>query len=316
MAMSLEQYANFLDDREDLSWPKAPDVEKPKAKPHLSKLPKVRTVLWNVYGTLLNLFNGELLFEHPTEFVMNVALDKTIQEFKMWASMSRKPGKPSAYMGQIYSQLLFERRAASGGEKYPEVASDGLWEAIVKKLLQKDYSWDTGFYGALNELSQKIAYFFHASLQGTACFAGAAQTLDELSQKGLKHGILADGQCFSLVQLHRGIVSQDETLEPDQLFDKRLCVLSYQHRARKPSEKLWDEIRERLEKLGIDPTTVLHVGSRIEQDLAPAKRLGMKTALFAGDKASLQAKPEQMKDAQKRPDVLLTEMSQLIEILG
>ena len=26
---------------------------------------------------------------------MNVALDKTIHEFKMWGSMSRKPGQPA-----------------------------------------------------------------------------------------------------------------------------------------------------------------------------------------------------------------------------
>ena len=38
----------------------------------------------------------------------------------------------------------------------------------------------------------------------------------------------------------------------------------------------------------------------------PAKRLGMKTALFAGDKASLQATPEQFKEPASRPDVLLT----------
>jgi hypothetical protein len=29
----------------------------------------------------------------------------------------------------------------------------------------------------LNELSRKIAYFFHASLQGTACYPGCAEAL-------------------------------------------------------------------------------------------------------------------------------------------
>ena len=42
----------------------------------------------------------------------------------------------------------------------------------------------------------------------------------------------------------------------------------------------------------------------------------MRTALFAGDRASLQATPEQLKDANLRPDVLLTEPGQIAEVVG
>src|SRR5689334_20026432 len=105
MALTLEQYAQFLDGRE-LSWPAAPTVKKAKARPHLTLMPQVRMVTWNVYGTLLSLSGGEFVFAHPQKFVMDVALEKTVQEFKMWAAMSRKPGQPSEYMGQIYEKVL------------------------------------------------------------------------------------------------------------------------------------------------------------------------------------------------------------------
>ena len=49
--------------------------------------------------------------------------------------------------------------------------------------------------------------------------------------------------------------------------------------------------------------------------LQPAKKLGMRTALFAGDKASLEATPEQLKDPASRPDVLLTELSQITDVV-
>jgi len=177
MALTLEEYATWLDGR-DLPWPAPPAVERVKAKPHLARLPKVRAVLWNVYGTLLSVLNGELLFEHPQAFVMDLALDKTLQEFKMWGSMSRKPGQPADYLGQIYKQVLTEQRSfPAGGERHPEVAVERVWEAILKKLFQKDYKFDAGFYGSLNEYSRKVAYFFHASLQGTACYPGAAAAL-------------------------------------------------------------------------------------------------------------------------------------------
>src|SRR5437868_12527196 len=39
-----------------------------------------------------------------------------------------------------------------------------------------------------------------------------------------------------------------------------------------------------LAEKGIQPNEVLHVGSRLARDILPAKKLGMKTALFAGDR--------------------------------
>ena len=88
-----------------------------KAHPHIEKLP-VRAVMWTVYGTLLAVPTGELLFEAPIDFVMDAALDKTIQEFKMWNSMSRKPGAPSAYMKEMYNRTYtMLKMAGSGGGK-------------------------------------------------------------------------------------------------------------------------------------------------------------------------------------------------------
>jgi FMN phosphatase YigB (HAD superfamily) len=317
MALTLEQYAAYLDTRNDLAWPAPPETDRPKARPHLVRLPQVRAVLWNVYGTLLRIAGGELWFEHPQSFVMGVALDKTIQEYKMWASMSRKPGQPSDYMKQLYMQVLTEHRAVPGGtEKYPEVASDRVWEALIKKLFQKDYKFDAGFFGSLNEFSRKVAYFFHASLQGTASYDGAGEALRHVAQGGLKQGLLSDGQCFTRVQLQRGLAARDKNIDLEKLLDKDLIVLSYETRGRKPSERLFRHAVNALTQQGIAPNQVLHVGSRIQQDLLPARRLGMRTALFAGDRTSLQATAEQLKEPTNRPDVLLTELSQITDVIS
>jgi FMN phosphatase YigB (HAD superfamily) len=317
MALTLEQYAAYLDTRNDLVWPAPPEADPPKARPHLTRLPQVRAVLWNVYGTLLRLSGGELWFEHPQEFVMNVALDKTIQEFKMWSSMSRKPGQPADYMKQLYGSVLTEQRAVPGGtEKYPEVGSDRVWEALIKKLFQKDYKFDAGFFGSLNEFSRKVAYFFHASLQGTACYDGAADALRMVVKKGLKQGLLADGQCFTRVQLQRGLAAQAPDLVLDKVLDKDLILLSHEHRGRKPSERLFRHAVNALNQQGIAPNQVLHVGTSVARDLVPARRLGMRTALFAGDRTSLQATAEQLKEPSSRPDVLLTELSQVADVIG
>ena len=315
MPLTLEQYAGYLDTR-DLPWPAPPAVERPKARPHLAALPNIRAVCWNIYGTLLNISGGELYFEHPQKFVMDVALDKTLTEFKMWGSMTRKPGQPAEYLGTLYRRALDEQALASStGEKTPEFAAERVWEDIIKKLFQKDYQFDAGFYGSLNEFSRKVAYFFHASLQGTACYPGAAAALRHVKERGRQQGLLADAQCFTLVQLQRGLAQQDAKATVDQLVDNNLRVLSYEVRGKKPSERLFRRFVELLEPYGIAAEQVLHVGSRITADIAPARRAGMRTALFAGDKASLDATAEQLKGSGSRPDVLLTDLEQIKEIL-
>lgn len=266
---------------------------------------------------MLAIPGGELWFEHPKPVIMNMVLEKTIQEFKMWGSMSRKPGQPSEYMGQIYSNVLLEQRSfPSGGEKHPEVGADKVWEAILKKLLQKDYKFDAGFYGSLNEFSRKVAFFFHASLQGTGCYPGAAEALRYVKEQGLIQGLLADGQCFTMVQLQRGLSAQDAELRLEKVLAADRITLSCEVKGRKPSERLFRAALEPLQAKGIEAAQVLHVGSRITQDIVPARRLGMRTALFAGDKASLQASAEQLKEPASRPDVLLTELTQLTEVVG
>jgi FMN phosphatase YigB (HAD superfamily) len=316
MALTLEQYSTYLGTR-DLPWPAPPEVDRPRARPHLRRLPEVRAVLWNVYGTLLAVPGGDLAFEHPQPFVMDLALDKTIQEFKMWGAMSRKPGQPAEYMRQIYAQVLAEQRTLpGGGEKHPEVAAERVWEAIIKKLLQKDYKFDAGFFGSLNEFSRKVAYFFHASLQGTAAYPGAAWALRHVKEQGLTQGLLADGQCFTVVQLQKALAAQDAEVNVEELLDAELRTLSYEVRARKPSDRLYKQAMQALAGKDLTPDQVLTVGSRVAQDVAPAKRLGFKTGLFAGDRASLQATPEQLKEPGGRPDVLLTELGQIADVVG
>lgn len=317
MALTLQEYANYLDKRSDLSWPAVPEIERPRAKPSLTRLPGVRAVTWNLYGTLLAIGGGQLYFQHPQKIMMDVALDKTIQEFKMWASMTRKPGQPADYLREIYANLLLEQQSlVPSGEKFPEISAERIWDSLIKKLFQKDFKFDALSMGSLNEFSRKVAYFFHASMQGTACYPGAAEALKLVRAKGLAQGVVANGQCFSMLQLERGLLKQDSKIAFGKLIDPALVGVSHELHCRLPSERLFRHVLAAAQARGIQAGEVLHIGSRIPLDVAPARRLGMKTGLFAGDKAALEATPEQMKDPYTRPDILLTELPQIADVLG
>ena len=190
MPLTLEQYVERLDSRTDLPWPTAPKIDPPKARPKIKEMP-VKAVFWTVYGTLVAIPQGELHFEHPQDFVTAAALEKLIKEFKMWNSMSRKPGAPSEYMKELFDKALSTLRLTSGGggEKFPEVQTERVWDDIVKKLQQKEYTFDQGMFGPLEEYVKKIAYFYHASIQGAGPYPGAVDALKLLAERGVLQGL-------------------------------------------------------------------------------------------------------------------------------
>jgi FMN phosphatase YigB (HAD superfamily) len=315
MPLTLEQYVERLDSRTDLPWPVAPKIDPPKAKPSLHAMP-VKAVFWTVYGTLVAIPQGELQFEHAQEFVTLAALEKLIKEFKMWQSMSRKPGAPSEYMRELFNRALVPLRlSGSGGEKYPEVQVERVWDDIVKKLFQKDYSFDAATYGSMNEYVKKIAYFYHASIQGAGPYPGAADALKLLAERGVVQGLLADGQCFTVGQLQRCLKQQDPDFDLDAVVAPAMRIISADKKARKPSDTLFKAVVAAAGAKNISPSEVLHVGSSLSRDIGPAKKHGFRTALFAGDKNSLSATPEQLKDAALRPDALITELPQVLELI-
>ena len=315
MPLSLEQYAVHLDERADLNWPAPPDVHRTKSKPHLKSLPMVKAITWNVYGTLLSISGGEFVREHPEKFVMDIALEKTIQEFKMWKSMSRKPGKPSDYMRVMIQNVVDELNfQVEKGEKYPEIPVERIWDGILKKLLQNEYVIDSK-YGTREEAAVKIAYFFHRSLQGVGTQHGAADTLMWLKENSYWQGLLADAQCFTMLQLQRAMA------ENHPGFQLHACVpfgnrsLSYQVKGKKPSERLFKDMISKLRTAGIAPDETLHIGCDLVNDLAPARKYGFITCLYTGDSKSLKATPELVADKNTRPVVMITELPQLIDML-
>lgn len=317
MGKSLQQYIHLLDEREDLIWPKLPDIQPVKATPSINPLPGIRAVTWSIYGTLLRISEGKLLFFPEDTLRIQVALDKTIREFNMWYSMSRKPGAPWEYMFQQYKRLVEDRQMVATAHKgdIPEVDSSDIWLIIIERLLQKEYEYDVDYYGNLDELAQKVAYFFHSNLQGVAATNQALRTLQAIASSSMRQGLLANAQPFSVLQMLRALAEQG-TLPPlGQLFDAQCLTLSFVLGIRKPSKSLYKKSLDQFRSLGIGPEQILHVGSQLTDDLIIAKQLGMRTVLYAGDKNSLQASQEELADPNSRPDRLVTELSQLRDIL-
>ncbi len=289
----------------------------PKPPPTSNRYPKSCAVAWNIYGTLLRIADGDLLFEVPQELRMQIALEKVDAEFKMWNSMYRKPVAPWKYLHEQYGKFLERQRMASTRQKgdVPEVKSPDIWRQILAQLEEKEYEYDAEFYGDMDELSEKVAYFYHRSLQGVEAAPHALKALESVAQRNFQQGLLADAQPFTLVQLLRCLKAQGPLGPLGNLFQASLLVLSYQQEVRKPSKTLYRTFLDRCREQGIEPNQILYVSSRLSDDLAVAKSLGIRTALYAGDKLSMEATKQEVADPKLRPDRLLTDLAQIGELL-
>ena len=316
MPRSLQEYSEWLDDRR-LLWPVAPEPAAPKATPYLKPLEDIRAVTWGVYGTLLTISDGRLWQLHPDLLCMEVALDKTIHEFNMWQSMSRKPGAPWEYMFQQYKGLVETGQLAASprsGEA-PEIDAARVWQVLIERLGKKEFSWDESFYGDLEQFSEKVAWFFHRALQGTRAAPNALFALQHVRTAGLEQGLVGDGQCFTLVQLGRALQAHKPQTDLAALLTPGGVSLSFQSGVRQPAATLFETCLARLARRGIAPGEILHVAPRLKEELAPARKLGMRTALYAGDASSVAATPAEVNDPALRPDRILTDLRQIRQIV-
>lgn len=318
MPQSLQEYAVWLDQRNDLIWPRVPASAPVAAKALDKPLPGIRAVVWNLFGTLVRVTDGELQLTHHQELRMQVALEKTIAEFNMWNSMTRKPGAPWEYILPKYRAALedLELTTAAPPGEFAHVNGASVWRRILDMLGQKEYQYDEDFYGDLDQLSEKIAFFFQRCLQGVEAAPHALEALTHVSQCGLTQGLLADAQPFSLIQALRAFRQQGKLPPLSELFDPACLVLSHQIGVRKPSAGLYNACLQRFADKGIEPEQILYVGNRLQSDLAVAKRLGMRTALYAGDKLSLKATSAEINHRDLRPKRLLTDLIQIQNVIG
>lgn len=317
MAKSLQEYLDWLEGRPELIWPKPPAPRPLKATPFLKPLPGLKAVTWSVYGTLLTISDGRLLHVHPQQLRMQIALEKTIEEFNMWQSMSRKPGQPWEYMLQQYTRIVKELEMVPTKKKgdSKEIDSGRAWRKWLERLGRKEYQYDAGFYGDHEDLAVKVAYFFHANLQGVAAAEDACDALQLAASAGLRQGLLADAQPFTLVQLLSALRKQKPGVTIGGLLHPECLVLSHQLGIRTPSPSLYAHAASQYQRLGIDAAAVLHVSHRLKDDLAAAKEQGFKTALYASDANCCQVDPADLRDPQTKPDRLLTNLKQIGEIL-
>jgi FMN phosphatase YigB (HAD superfamily) len=136
-----------------------------------------------------------------------------------------------------------------------------------------------------------------------------------IAEAGFAQGLLADGQPFTLTQLLRAFQATTKLPPLGRLLTRGCVVLSYDVGVKKPSRTLFTTAAEAFAEHDIEPHEVVYVSNRWLDDLTVAKQVGFRTALFAGDKNSVQAPAGELLTSDLRPDRLLTELTQIRNLL-
>ncbi len=274
------------------------------AQPSLKRLPEIRAILFDIYGTLLVSSSGDIGAARKAN------REDALREALAAAGFSGADRAAGETGVRLLDQNIAEAHAARRREgiEHPEVEIREIWRSVIEGILETK-----AVQGPIGEESVcALAVEYECRVNPVWPMPHLKETVDALHGSGRKLGVVSNAQFYTPLTLS----AFPETGWGDGRFDPGLCVWSYKLREAKPSERLVQTALRRLEESeGIKPSEVLCVGNDMLNDISPAARLGCRTALFAGDRRSFRLREGDPRVAGINPDLVVTDLLQLVQAL-
>lgn len=256
-------------------------------QPHgrLSRRPKA--ILFDVYGTLFISGSGDISIAEKKSGNAE-KLNGLFQKFGI-----RLPVKKILH--NFFSRIEEEHiRMKSNGVDFPEVRIEEIWGSVL------------GITDA--EILTQFAREYEATVNPVCPMPNAEKIFHHCRSRHLLMGIISNAQ-FYTAELFSVFFKTDL---PSLGFDPDLLFYSFVFGYAKPSSFLFQKAAAALEQKQIAPASVLYIGNDMLNDIYPARNAGFQTALFAGDIRSLRMREEDERCAGLKPDIIITDLKQLI----
>ncbi|WP_028582969.1 HAD family hydrolase [Desulfogranum mediterraneum] len=268
---------------------------------------KVRAVILDVYGTLLSSAAGDV------GTAAGSAQDEAFAQALKDGGWYQGSDLPAAGRAGLLTEAIRASRQLrqEQGEPYPEVEIRSIWQAVLAELgVALDRPWQED-----REIEQGLrltALSYECRTNPVWPMAGLIPTLEALSSAGLILGILSNAQFYTPLLLEMFLGRSLEEMG----FAPQLLLWSHRHGLGKPAPWLFAEMNRRLALLQqISPQQVLYLGNDMRKDMIPANQAGWHGCLFAGDQRSLRLYPGDQKLGSARPELVINELNQLVQIL-
>lgn len=253
----------------------------------LSKRRRVKAILFDVYGTLVISGSGDLDFH-----ALRNGQKRVLTGVQQRHGVDRTPeALMDALRRAIENAHDYLRRE---GSDYPEIDIIRIWQTLL----------GTGNLGRV----KAFALEYEMVVNPVYPMPGLDELLSACRKQGLLMGIISNAQFYTprlleyLLGISLGLCG----------FDSQLIFFSYRLGSAKPSCLMFDMAADMLSRRGISPASVLYVGNDMRNDILPAKTVGFRTALFAGDRRSLRRRADDVRCRHLVPDMIVTDLRQLI----
>lgn len=280
--------------QERISQLSAPLAPRPTGEtPELPRQDGIRAVVFDVYGTLLISASGDISL--ASEGAQGAAAYEAI------LAADLPPVADGAEIAERLKTQITAAHAASASAT-PEVEIREIWRQL---LADEDLQLD-------DQQLAELAIQYECRVNPVWPMPGMTEVLEHLAGSGRVLGIVSNAQFFTPLAMQ---ALSGRSLE-ELGFASELCIWSFVHREAKPGQYLYRRSADSLAARGIEPREVLYVGNDMLNDIWPAGQLGFRTALFAGDARSLRRRDGDPRVAAVAPDAVITELKQLLYILG
>jgi len=255
---------------------------------HLVK--KIQAILFDVYGTLFISGCGDI------DAAGNASppqqkLDQLVRKYDVGKA-------PQALIAELRDAIERNHRCLKdSGIDYPEIQIDRIWQQVL----------------GIEDIEQvrKFAIEYELIVNPVYPMPDLERLLASCRQQKLAMGIISNAQFFTPLLFEWFLGAGMEKLG----FDSRLIFMSYQLGVAKPSIKIFEMAAAAIGAMRLDTAATLFVGNDMLNDIYPARSLGFKTALFAGDRRSLRLRADDPRCRDLSADLVLTDLAQLTDHL-
>jgi putative hydrolase of the HAD superfamily len=260
--------------------------------PVLPRLPGIRCVAFDIYGTLVISGSGDIGIATAT------GREEVMRSLLAGAGLA---DPPDDLVGRFLELIRADHeRARATGTPHPEVEIREVWRDFLGSLgLAPD-----------PPAVERLAVRYECAVNPVWPMPGLGAMLAALRSRDLPLAIVSNAQFFTPLLFEAFLGDPPGRIG----FDDDLAVYSFAHRHAKPGKRLYQLLAGRLAGRGIGAAETLYVGNDMRNDIAPAAGLGFRTALFAGDRRSLRLREEDRLGVE--PDAIVTALDQLPGMLG
>ena len=260
-------------------------------KPVFSAGGKIKAILFDIYGTLFISGSGDIGITQ-SKARKNTKLNTLLRKFGLNLPPDILQDKFIAAIKDAHEKSI------QNGIKFPEVEIDVIWQTVtgIKDL----------------ERVRNFSIEYEVIVNPVRPMPHLADVLETCRAAPVTTGIISNAQFYTPLLFNWFLDSDLVSLG----FDPELLFFSWQRGIAKPSVELFEEAAALLAGKGITHQEVIYVGNDMLNDILPARAVGFRTALFAGDKRSLRMRSDDPRCVNLKSDMIITDLIQFTKLIN